>query len=70
MGGMEATEVCLRCEMAALLLGHSRGHGEEWKRERHIGHMLRSGQGGLRGSESGYRGIGSMRGQREGGMVG
>lgn len=72
MGGMEATMVCLRCGRATLLLGHCRGHGhsKKWNRECHVGHMLRCGQRGLRGAETRYRGKGSMRSQRKGGMVG
>lgn len=64
MGGMEATNVCLRCERAALLLGHCRGHGhsKKWNRECPTGHLLRCGQRGLRGAEYGYRGKYSMRG--------
>lgn len=43
MGGMEAAKVCLRCDRAALLLGHCRGHGhgKKWSRECHTGHVLR-----------------------------
>lgn len=72
MGGMEATKVCLRCERAAMVLGHCRGHGhgKKWDRECHIGHLLRCGQRGLRSAESRHRWQGSMRGQRKGVMVG
>lgn len=66
MGGIEATEVLLRCRKVTLLMRHSRGpgHGMKWTRECHV---LWSRQRSLRSAKRRrHRWEGSVRGQGKG----